>query len=143
MGTMYNADPDFYHLCFDAFGDSPFQIILSIGDRLEEGLLRTPPDNFIVRRNVPQLEVLKRAALFITHGGMNSANEGILYHVPLIVLPQQADHYVVALRMQELGAGLVLDRVQATPETLRDMVNQVLSGGNFVSDGVGARTVTE
>ncbi|MBX3016064.1 MAG: hypothetical protein KF832_31370, partial [Caldilineaceae bacterium] len=131
MGTMYNAEADFYHTCFDAFADSPYQVVLSIGQRIADEALRSAPANFIVRRHVPQLELLQRAALFITHGGMNSANEGILYHVPMIVLPQQADHYVVAQQIGELGAGIVLDRAQATSERLQTLATQVITDPSY------------
>lgn len=131
MGTMYNAEAEFYHTCFDAFADSPYQVVLSIGHRIGDDALRPTPANFIVRRHVPQLALLERAALFVTHGGMNSANEGILFHVPMIVLPQQADHYVVAQRVGELGAGIVLDRSQATVERLKGLAAQVLADPSY------------
>lgn len=131
MGTMYNADAAFYHACFDAFGDSGYQVVLAVGQRLDLSQLRQPPDNFIVRPFVPQLELLQRANLFITHGGMNSANEGILFHVPMLVLPQQADHYVVANRLAELGAGIVLDRSQVTAEQLRALSEKVLTDSSY------------
>jgi len=131
MGTMYNAEAEFYHTCFEAFADSPYQVVLSIGHRISDDELRAAPANFIVQRHVPQLALLQRAALFITHGGMNSANEGILFHVPMIVLPQQADHYVVAQRVGELGAGIVLDRSQATVERLKGLAAQVLADPSY------------
>ncbi len=131
MGTMYNADADFYHTCFEAFGDSAYQVVLAVGHRLDENALRQAPPNFIVRQYVPQLELLQRAALFITHGGMNSANEGILFHTPMVVLPQQADHYVVAQRLAELGAGIVLDRSQATATQLRTLSANVLADPSY------------
>lgn len=131
MGTMYNAEAEFYHTCFDAFADTPYQVVLSIGHRIADDVLRPAPANFIVRRHVPQVALLQRAALFITHGGMNSANEGILFHVPMLVLPQQADHYVVAQRVGELGAGVVLDRGQATVERLQTLTAQVLADPSY------------
>ncbi|MEZ4726483.1 MAG: glycosyltransferase [Caldilineaceae bacterium] len=131
MGTMYNAEADFYHTCFAAFADRDYQVVLSIGQRISDDALRPAPANFIVRRHVPQLALLQRAALFITHGGMNSANEGILFHVPMIVLPQQADHYVVAQRVDELGAGIVLDRSQASAARLAALATQVLADPNY------------
>ena len=33
------------------------------------------PANFIVHSNAPQIEVLRRATAFVSHGGMNSVNE--------------------------------------------------------------------
>lgn len=131
MGTMYNDAVEFYHACFDAFCDSSYQVIMSIGQRIDPQSLRTEPANFIVRPFVPQLEVLKHATLFVTHGGMNSVTEGIWYEVPMIVLPQQADHYVVANRVADVGAGLVLDRSQVTPEKLRTMTQQILDEPSF------------
>lgn len=131
MGTMYNDAAEFYHACFDAFGEQPYQVIMSIGQRIDPQSLREAPSNFIVRSFVPQLAILERAVLFVTHGGMNSANEGIWHEVPMIVLPQQADHYVVANRVAEVGAGLVLDRRQVTPETLQSMTQQILGESSF------------
>ncbi|HEX6552489.1 MAG TPA: MFS transporter, partial [Ktedonobacteraceae bacterium] len=61
-----------------------------------------------MRDFVPQLEILQRAALFITHGGMNSASEGMYYGVPLIVIPQAQDQFYVAKRVTRLKAGKML-----------------------------------
>ena len=35
------------------------------------------PDNIILVKSAPQIDILKKASLFITHGGMNSASESI------------------------------------------------------------------
>jgi UDP:flavonoid glycosyltransferase YjiC (YdhE family) len=48
------------------------------------------PDNLVIQPSVPQIEILKRASLFITHAGMNSASETIHYGVPVIAIPLQA-----------------------------------------------------
>ena len=45
------------------------------------------PENIVFQPFVPQIEILKRASLFITHAGMNSVNEAIFYGVPVICLP--------------------------------------------------------
>jgi UDP:flavonoid glycosyltransferase YjiC (YdhE family) len=50
---------------------------MAIGDKTDQLLLGKIPGNFIVRTAVPQVEILRRAALLITHGGMNSVNEGL------------------------------------------------------------------
>jgi UDP:flavonoid glycosyltransferase YjiC (YdhE family) len=52
---------------------------MSIGKQNQLGDLGDIPDNFIVKQYVPQTEVLQYAKLFITHGGMNSSNEGLYY----------------------------------------------------------------
>ncbi|WP_442789489.1 nucleotide disphospho-sugar-binding domain-containing protein [Paenibacillus sp. CAA11] len=58
---------------------------------------------------MPQLEVLQKAKLFITHGDMNSTSESLYYGVPLIVLPQSADQPIVARCVDEIGAGIHLN----------------------------------
>jgi MGT family glycosyltransferase len=80
---------------------------------------------------VPQLEILRRSALFITHGGMNSVSEALLDGVPVIVVPQVGDQYFVAQRVAALGAGVGLTPAQATPERLRALAAQVLGDGSF------------
>jgi MGT family glycosyltransferase len=127
MGTMYNSDIEFYHLCFDALKDNGSRVVLATGNRLDPKTLRTPPSNFIVRRHVPQLDLLPRASLFITHGGMNSANEGLYYGIPMLLLPQQADQFFVSDRVAELGAGLCHCRNGLTAPVMADLVRESLS----------------
>ena len=54
-----------------------YRVVMSVGSRIDIASLGTIPGNFIVKAFVPQLQLLQRAALFITHGGMNSVNEGL------------------------------------------------------------------
>lgn len=68
----------------------------------------------LARRFVPQPELLERAALFVTHGGMNSVNEALYAGVPVLVVPQGADQPQVARRVTELGAGLTVRPEAAT-----------------------------
>jgi MGT family glycosyltransferase len=131
LGTMYNDEVDFYHSCFEAFSDTPFQVVMAVGNRLEMSGLAKQPDNFIVREYVPQLQILERASLFITHGGLNSAHEGILHEVPMIVLPQQADHFVVARRVVDLGAGVIASREDFQADAIRQKANLILEDPSY------------
>ena len=114
LGTLVNDHPDFFRACVDAFRESPYTVVMSIGDKVQRESLGSIPSNFIVRPFNPQLEILQHSALFITHAGMNSVHEGLYYDVPLLLAPQQAEQTFVALRIQELGAGLRL--TDQTPE---------------------------
>jgi MGT family glycosyltransferase len=131
LGTIYNDWPEFYRACFEAFAHTPYRVVLASGDGSAAQGLGNPPANFIVRPSVPQLEILQRADLFITHGGMNSASEALYFGVPLIVLPQHGDQYLVASRTKELGAGLTLHRSEATAENLKQTAARVLSDSRF------------
>jgi MGT family glycosyltransferase len=131
MGTMYNEEIDLYRECFAAFGDSPYTVVMAIGHRVDPTVLGVPPSNFVVRSYVPQLEVLDRAVLFITHGGINSAHEAMLYGVPMVVLPAAADHFVIADRVEAVGSGVVLHRTAASAERLRSCVERVLDDPSY------------
>jgi MGT family glycosyltransferase len=127
FGTLYNVRPEFYRLCFAAFAQSSYQVVLSVGCKTPISSLGVIPPNFIVREYVPQLEILQRAALFISHGGMNSTSEALYYGVPLIAIPQSADQPWVARRVARLGAGKMLSRPSVKPHTLRRAADEILA----------------
>jgi len=129
LGTAFGRRPLFYRLCFQAFGSTDLHVVLSVGSRIDPGDLGPIPTNFTVRSHVPQLHVLKNAAAFITHGGMNSTAEALMYNVPLVVFPQAVDQFLVALRIEELGAGIRL--IDVTVPSLRRAVNRVMTETTF------------
>ncbi|MBZ0284380.1 MAG: glycosyl transferase [Anaerolineae bacterium] len=108
LGTINNENLDFYRQCFAAFGNHPGQFILSVGNKINLADLGTIPSNFIVRNFVPQMDVLQRSDVFVTHGGMNSVHEGLFYGLPLVVIPQQAEQAMVAGQVAKFGAGVAL-----------------------------------
>jgi MGT family glycosyltransferase len=127
MGTMYNDEAALYRACFEAFGGQPYQVVMAVGHRIDRGVLPEPPANVLVREYVPQMDVLRCASLFVTHGGINSAHEAMLCGVPMIVLPKAADHFVVAERVAAVGAGLVLHRGEASSARLVELSERVLA----------------
>jgi MGT family glycosyltransferase len=108
LGTINNQNTEFYRQCFAAFADFGGQVILSAGKKTDIPALGDIPPNFIVRNYVPQLDILQRADLFITHGGMNSVHEGLYYGVPLMVAPQQLEQGIVTGQVVQHGAGIAL-----------------------------------
>lgn len=132
MGSILTKDVELYKLCFAAFQDIPAQFVLSCGRDTElESLGDHIPPNFIVEPYVPQLEVLQQADAFITHAGMNSTSEALYFHVPLVMIPLSSDQPIVAKRVEELGAGIMLDRGQLTPTALKDALLQVLNESTY------------
>src|SRR6185312_668222 len=81
--------------------------------------------------SVPQLQVLDRAALFVTHGGVNSVNEALYAGVPLLVVPQGADQTLVARRVAELGAGLSLSTGDVDVHAVRALGRRLLDEPRF------------
>jgi MGT family glycosyltransferase len=131
LGTLFNAAPEFYRACFAAFRDESVRVIMSIGTTVSPASLGEPPPNFEVKPHVSQLDVLRRAQVFLTHGGMNSVSESLYHGVPVVVVPQMSEQAIVGQRVEELGAGMCLASDQTTPEHLRASVNRLLADGRF------------
>lgn len=130
-GTLLGADPTFHRAAFSAFADHPGQFILSIGRGADPRDLGPIPDNFIVQPVVPQLELLPKVDLFVTHGGMNSVSEGLYFDVPLVVVPRHIEQALNGRQVARQGAGVVLadtppyGRVDAA--TLQRAADEVLA----------------
>lgn len=129
LGTelMFNSNISFFKKCLQAFSDSNHRVVMSVSKAVDIQLLGEIPPNFIVRNYVPQLEVLKYASVFISHGGGSSTYEALTQGVPLVVFPQGADHYLVANRVEELGAGIWVKQQNIQPQKLRQLVENVMN----------------
>lgn len=72
-----------------AFQHKPMLFVISVKNEIIESILKYTklPTSFFFFTRVPQLEMLKEADLFITHGGLGSIKEAILMQVPMLVYP--------------------------------------------------------
>lgn len=131
LGTAFNAWPEFYKMCIEAFRNSSWQVIMSVGKTIDPESLDEIPANFTIRQSVPQLEVLAKADLFISHGGMNSTMEAMNAGVPLVVIPQMYEQELTAKRVDELGLGVYLQKEEVTVSRLQEAV-QAVSGDQEV-----------
>ena len=138
LGTIFNKCTEFYKKCIEAFGNlKEFQIIISIGKSLNIKDLGELPKNIYFYNYVPQLQVLKIADIFITHGGINSINEGILLNkLPLIVVPQELDQFDNAKQIEKFGAGIALDGKNINQEILKNSVFEILKNENKYKIGI-------
>lgn len=130
LGTVFNADPSLLRTFATALAPLGGTVIVSTG-RTDPAALGTLPANVIAHRFVPQPDVLARAALFVTHGGMNSANEALYAGVPLLVVPQGADQPLVAQRVVELGAGLSIRTQDVAEDSVRSLARRLLDDPRF------------
>lgn len=127
LGTAFNAWPEFYQMCMEAFGGSEWHVIMSVGKSIEPDSLGDIPDNFTVRQRVPQLDVLTEADVFISHGGMNSTMEAMNEGVPLVVIPQMHEQELTAQRVEELGLGIYLPKEEVSVPRLQQAIGNIFS----------------
>ncbi|MFH8703853.1 macrolide family glycosyltransferase [Streptomyces rubrogriseus] len=137
-GTVFNADPLLLRTFAAALSPLAGTVVVSTG-KTDPAALGELPGNVLARRSVPQLQVLDRAALFITHGGMNSVNEALFAGVPLLVVPQGADQPMVARRVVDLGGGLSIRTENVTEDSVRAVARRLLEDSRYRAATSGLR----
>ena len=125
LGTVVNDQLSFYRQCIAALADSPYQVVLSVGEQIALSDLGVLPENIQAYPHVDQIAVLQVADVFLTHCGMNSVNEALYFGVPLVMFPQTPEQGGVCARILQLGAGIQLEKPKAA--LIRKHIDAVLS----------------
>ncbi len=126
LGSLNTDFIDFYKTCILAFRDTDYYVYMSIGKKCEVSQLGEIPLNFNVKNFHPQLEILKRADVFITHAGFNSVNEALYFGVPMLALPQVNDQHMVAKRLVAMQLGMTENIKDLTPEILKCRIETLI-----------------
>jgi zeaxanthin glucosyltransferase len=84
------------------------------------------PPNVQTLRNAPQLALLRRAAVMISHGGLNSIREAVYLGVPILVLPIDMDQPGNAARVAYHRVGVTTNWCTATPRQLATQLQAML-----------------
>ena len=139
LGTIFNNQEKFFFKCIEAFKDSEeYQVIISIGKFIDINEFKDVPKNISIFPYVPQTQLLTDVDIFITHGGINSIQEGLSAGIPLIIIPQQYDQFDNAKLIEELEAGISLDRnkIEITVDALKDAVNNIIVNREKYKKGI-------
>jgi MGT family glycosyltransferase len=124
MGSFgYENQREFFACCLEAFADSPWQVIMTIGRLVAREELGPLPPNFEIYPWVPQLAVLRHASGFISHAGMGSTLEALASGVAPVVVPRSPEQELVADRVAELRLGRKLPPAEVSARSLRAAVN--------------------
>ncbi|MCU5746260.1 glycosyltransferase [Staphylococcus sp. SQ8-PEA] len=127
LGTVFNSNHVFFKQCVEAFTDLDVNVIMSVGHNNSIDDLGSLPDHFIVKNYVPQLAVLKKADLFLTHGGMNSTNEALVYKVPMMAFPQGADQPFVSKQIEGLQLGARMNSAETNAAAIKQEATALLN----------------
>jgi MGT family glycosyltransferase len=126
LGTSHSPDRlKFFRLCVETFTGTPWQVVMTLGHHVEPGELGPLPDNIEAHQWVSHPEILRHAAVFMTHAGLGSVMESLYFGVPMVVVPQHVDQYVIGGQVDDLGLGRLMPRGSVTAEALRDAVAAV------------------
>lgn len=130
LGTLYNQNLSFYLNCIRIFKNTKHKIIISVGKSINIKELGSIPENIAIRNQVDQLQVLSKADLFITHGGMNSVNEALYHKVKMIVIPQAVDQYATAQQLSNLQLAVYYRR-KAIDDKLLSVIEELINNADL------------
>jgi len=132
MGTLQNGLPHVFRAIVAAVAaQKDVQLVLSVGDHLEPKQIGSLPSNAILVKSAPQLELLKRASLCITHAGLNTVLEALAQGVPQVAIPVSHDQPGVAARVADKKTGLFLPPKELTASRLSFLLDEVLSNSTY------------
>jgi zeaxanthin glucosyltransferase len=132
MGTILNGRLEVFRTIAAALAKhKKLQLVLSVGNQVDPQQIRPAPNNAIIVKRAPQLELLKQAAVCITHAGLNTVLESLAQAVPQVAIPVAFDQPGVAARIAEKQTGVVISLDKLTAEHLSTLLNEVVSNPTY------------
>ena len=125
FGTLQNNREEGFRVIAAACADLDVQLVITTGRGcvLDPARLAGTP---IVVDYAPQLDLLKQAAVCITHAGSNTVLDSLSCGVPMVAIPITNDQPATAARVRRAGAGEVILPRHLTPDRLRSAMQRVL-----------------
>lgn len=127
LGTVFNNQPWFWPILFDAVKDLDVNVLCSIGKMLKPEDLGEIPANVTLYEFLPQLKVLQCVDGFVTHAGIGSVMEASWIGVPMVCIPQMGDQFDTADKVEELKIGTqIVGKENITSEKLKAAIQDIL-----------------
>lgn len=130
LGTLQNQLSSVFEAIAAACVGLDIQLVIALGGGRPLEAMSIPGSPLVVGY-APQLELLKRAALTITHAGLNTVLESLTYGVPMVAIPITNDQPGVAARIAWSGVGEMIPVSRLTVTRLRSTIHQVLTQDSY------------
>ncbi len=131
MGTLQNRLMGVFETIAQACEGLDAQLVISLGSGISQDDVSKFPGTPLVVANAPQLELLQRASLTITHAGLNTALESISHGVPMVAIPITNDQPGVAARIVWTGCGEMVKLQGLNAPRLRSAIERVLTQESY------------
>ena len=131
LGTLQNNREPLFR-CFAAACEGlDVQLVISHGGGLSDSQAKSLPGDPLVVGYAPQYELLARAALTITHAGLNTVLDSMANGVPVVTVPITYEQPAIARRVEWTGAGRALSLNGLTPQRMKTVVSDVLTDTRY------------
>lgn len=131
MGTTRNAQARVLHMIADGCRRMDAQLVVSLGGRFDRDEIGRLAGDPLVLDYVPQLEILKRASLVITHAGPNTVFETLMEGKPMVAIPIAHDQPAIAARIKSVGAAEVLPIMHLSSEKIACAIERTLNSPSY------------
>jgi zeaxanthin glucosyltransferase len=132
MGTILNGRVDVFRTIVAAVAKhKDLQLVLSVGDQIDPNQVGPVPNNAIIVKRAPQLELLKQTSVCITHAGLNTVLESLAQGVPQVAIPVTFDQPGIAARIAEKQTGVVTSLDKLTADHLSTLLDEVLNNSTY------------
>ena len=120
FGSQAFFQPRLFQQVFACASELGMQVVASVGDLIDDAaFVRSAPPDAVLTRYTPQLQVLERVDLVVSHGGANSVLEALAFGKPVLLLTLCNDQPLQARFLTASGAGLALDASAGEVENAR------------------------
>ena len=127
MGTVQNRLLGVFQQIAEACVGLDAQLVISLGGSAKPESLPELAGSPLVVEYAPQLELLQKAALTITHAGMNTTLECLTNGVPMVAIPIANDQPGIAARIAWSGCGEIIPVKKIDVAKLRTAIQKVLT----------------
>lgn len=131
-GTLQNRLEHVFRAFIDACAPLDAQAVVALGrGGLSPESFGPVPDNVKLVVYAPQHALLQRAAVCITHAGLNTTLDCLEAGVPMVAVPIASEQPGIAMRIAHLGAGVVVPLAELDASRLRAAVQEVLAAPQY------------
>ncbi|KAK9878975.1 hypothetical protein WA026_003794 [Henosepilachna vigintioctopunctata] len=101
--------------------------------KFENDEMLNKPENVFIRKWLPQSDILRHpnVKLFITQCGLQSMEEAIFSHIPMIGIPFFGDQKQNGVTMERRGFGIKLDHNTMTKQELKSAIQDVITNPQY------------
>ena len=140
LGTVFNAESgDLLARALAGVREVGVPVVVTTGRQIDPGELGPQPPHVRVQRWIPQAELLPSCRAVVSQGGSGIVMGTLAHGLPSVLLPVGADQPHTAARVAELGAGVVLDPLTASPDDVGAAVRRVLEDPSFAAAALRVR----
>jgi len=136
LGTLQNRMLWMFDVIAAACENIDVQLVIALGGGISPTALPPLSGSPLVVGYAPQVELLQRATLAITHAGMNTVLESLSNGVPMVAIPITNDQPGVAARITWTGSGDVIAPRSLTVAKLHRKICKVLTQPSYQDNAI-------